>query len=97
MDHDYALPARSVKRKRTGEINDPRRFWDKRRNKTKVNIGVAFPRWRELRDKLNLQRDAELACILINRYASIQLTISIRIFCETMMSCVKRRRTSSHV
>ena len=80
MDHDYALPARSVKRKRTGEINDPRRFWDKRRNKTKVNIGVAFPRWRELRDKLNLQRDAELACILINRYASIQLTISIRIF-----------------
>lgn len=73
MDHDYALPARSaaggssVKRKRTGESNDPRRFWDRRRNMTRVNIGVAFPRWRELRDKLELQRDADLACILINR------------------------------
>ncbi|KAL1007837.1 hypothetical protein UPYG_G00092270 [Umbra pygmaea] len=74
MDHDYALPARpaagasSAKRKRTGEKTDPRRFWDSKRSKTRVNIGLAFPRWRELRDKLGLQRDADLACILINSY-----------------------------
>ena len=73
MDHDYALPARSAagaratKRKRTGEKNDPKRFWDAKRSKTRINIGVAFPRWRELRDKLGLHRDADLACILIDR------------------------------
>lgn len=70
MDHDYSLPVRSAsstKRKRTGEKNDPRTFWDSRRSKRRVNLGEAFERWRKLRDKLGLQRDADLACVLINR------------------------------
>ncbi|XP_044038999.1 uncharacterized protein LOC122869756 isoform X3 [Siniperca chuatsi] len=76
MEHDYSLPvaARSVaeavpvKRKRTGEPNDPRRLWDRKRGKTRVNIGVVFPRWRGLRDKLGLRKDADLACVLLETY-----------------------------
>ncbi|XP_040010849.1 uncharacterized protein si:ch211-40k21.5 [Xiphias gladius] len=76
MDHDYSLPSAALSvagalratRKRTGRANDPRRLWDKKRAKTRVNIGVAFPRWRELRDKLGLQRDADLACVLLDSY-----------------------------
>lgn len=72
MEHGYSLPRPSAdavpqKRKCTGEANDPRRLWDKKRGKTRVNIGVAFPKWRELRDKLGLQKDADLACLLLDR------------------------------
>ncbi|KAM8761632.1 uncharacterized protein AB9X84_006631 isoform 3-T4 [Acanthopagrus schlegelii] len=82
MEHGYSLPRPSAdavpqKRKCTGEANDPRRLWDKKRGKTRVNIGVAFPKWRELRDKLGLQKDADLACLLLDSYemkSSILLT-----------------------
>ena len=37
------------------------------RNKTRVNIGVAYERWRELRDLRNLKSDAEMATFLIDR------------------------------
>lgn len=75
MEHNYCLPSAagsvdkdsSRKRKRTGQPNDPRRVWDKRRERARINIGVAFSRWRELRDKLQLERDADLACVLLDR------------------------------
>lgn len=74
MDHDYSLSfAASVakgnlkKRKRTGKSNDPRRIWDRKRAKTRINIGVTFPRWRELRDELRIDRDADLARVLLDR------------------------------
>lgn len=79
MDHDYALTVaapsdteavpvnKPVKRKRTGQPSNPRRIWDKKRAKSRINIGVAFPRWRELRKNLGLQFDADLACVLLDR------------------------------
>lgn len=53
MEHGYSLPRPSAdavpqKRKRTWEANDPRRLRHKKRGKTRVNTGVAFPKWREL-------------------------------------------------
>ncbi|XP_073719303.1 uncharacterized protein [Misgurnus anguillicaudatus] len=76
MEHNYALLSAAGsggkdsprKRKRTGQPNDPRRVWDKRRERARINIGVAFSRWRELRDKLQLERDADLACVLLDSY-----------------------------
>ncbi|XP_026068147.1 uncharacterized protein LOC113049753 isoform X2 [Carassius auratus] len=78
MEHNYSLPfaagslyknkSHKHKRRRTGQPDDPRRFWDKKRNKTRINIGVAFIKWRELRDKLQLDRDADLACVLIESF-----------------------------
>ncbi|CAL8406470.1 unnamed protein product [Arctogadus glacialis] len=40
---------------------------ERARNKTRVNIGVAYERWRELRDRRNLKSDAEMATFLIDR------------------------------
>jgi hypothetical protein len=40
---------------------------ERARNKTRVNIGVAYERWRELRDRRNLKSDAEIATFLIDR------------------------------
>uniref|UniRef100_A0A8C4HQN8 Uncharacterized protein n=1 Tax=Dicentrarchus labrax TaxID=13489 RepID=A0A8C4HQN8_DICLA len=39
---------------------------DYRRNKTRVNIGEAFQRWRELRKCLGLSLDSELAVLLLD-------------------------------
>jgi len=33
---------------------DPRRVWDRRKSMTWVKSGVAFKKWRELCDKLNI-------------------------------------------
>ncbi|XP_035516428.1 uncharacterized protein LOC118327246 [Morone saxatilis] len=41
---------------------------DYRRNKTRVNIGEAFQRWRELRKCLGLSLDSELAVLLLDSY-----------------------------
>ncbi len=81
MEHSYSLPfaaasvgkdkSRKRKRKRTGQPNDPRREWDKKRAKTRINIGLAFPKWRELRDTLQLERDADLACVLLDRCVTL--------------------------
>ncbi|KAM9314937.1 uncharacterized protein KZ484_024651 [Pholidichthys leucotaenia] len=38
------------------------------RDQTRVSIGVAFTRWRELRDLQGYKTDAELATFLLNRY-----------------------------
>ncbi|KAG1935367.1 hypothetical protein F2P79_019231 [Pimephales promelas] len=74
MEHNYYLAiepgseSHKRKRKRTGQPNDPRRIWDKNRNRTRINIGVAFTKWREVREKLRLERDADLACVLLDSY-----------------------------
>ena len=39
---------------------------DKERNKTRVNVGAAFPRWRALRAAKGLQVDSELALLLLD-------------------------------
>ncbi|XP_044047151.1 uncharacterized protein LOC122873898 isoform X4 [Siniperca chuatsi] len=41
---------------------------DKERGKTRINIGLAFPRWRALRAAEGLQLDSELAFLLLDAY-----------------------------
>lgn len=36
-------------------------------NLRRLQVGVAFPRWRELCDKLGLQKDADLLCVPLDR------------------------------
>ncbi|KAG5849749.1 hypothetical protein ANANG_G00075020 [Anguilla anguilla] len=43
---------------------------DRSRGKTRVNIGLAFGRWRELREIEGLRNDAELAALLLDSYES---------------------------
>ena len=40
---------------------------DKERNKTRVNIGLAFPRWRALREEKGIHFDSELALLLLDQ------------------------------
>lgn len=42
------------------------RLMEKRKNKTKINIGVAFSKSRELRDRLGLNRDSYTDYLLFN-------------------------------
>ncbi|XP_053298716.1 uncharacterized protein si:ch211-40k21.5 isoform X1 [Pleuronectes platessa] len=75
MDHLYSLPygagppADSVS-EMTPEVQQPkgeelRLLRDRMQAKTRVNIGFAFPRWRALRTKLGIRKDAELALVLL--------------------------------
>ncbi|XP_075931630.1 uncharacterized protein LOC142931561 isoform X2 [Anarhichas minor] len=41
---------------------------DKERDKTRINIGPVFPRWRALRAAKGLQLDSELALLLLDAY-----------------------------
>ncbi|KAM4616070.1 uncharacterized protein ACJ7VT_009053 isoform 2-T2 [Polymixia lowei] len=41
---------------------------DKARSKTRINIGIAFERWRKLREIKGLKSDAELAVFLLDNY-----------------------------
>ncbi|XP_070404306.1 uncharacterized protein [Nothobranchius furzeri] len=41
---------------------------DRRHEKTRVNIGVAFPRWRDLMLQKGFSRHAELATFLLDRF-----------------------------
>lgn len=59
-------PAHKIKtgkRKKTDDDDKKakKKELDRPRNKTRVNIGAAFPRWRELRVLKGLKTDAELA------------------------------------
>uniref|UniRef100_A0A9J7ZF00 THAP-type domain-containing protein n=2 Tax=Cyprinus carpio TaxID=7962 RepID=A0A9J7ZF00_CYPCA len=99
MEHNYCLPSAagsvdkdsSRKRKRTGQPNDPRRVWDKRRERARINIGVAFSRWRELCDKLQLERDADLACVLLESFPAWKQHLGSRV------SELKKRRRMAWV
>ncbi|KAM4605452.1 uncharacterized protein ACJ7VT_017696 [Polymixia lowei] len=41
---------------------------DRSRNKTRINIGVAYQRWRELRELNGLKTDAQFATLLLDSY-----------------------------
>ena len=51
-------------RKRKRELKRPS---DRQISKTKVNIGVNFPRWKELMRSKDFKTDAEVACFLLDR------------------------------
>ena len=59
-DGDDASP-----RKRT--YAEHKRALDRARSKTRVNLGVAFPRWRELKDRMNMKSDAEVGMFLLDK------------------------------
>uniref|UniRef100_A0A672IIR7 Uncharacterized protein n=1 Tax=Salarias fasciatus TaxID=181472 RepID=A0A672IIR7_SALFA len=40
---------------------------DRARNRTRINVGTAFERWRTLRDLNGFKSDAELATFLLER------------------------------
>ena len=46
---------------------EAKRKADTIRSKTRVNLGVAFPRWRELKDRLKMKSDAELGIFLLDK------------------------------
>ncbi|XP_078123337.1 uncharacterized protein LOC144528554 isoform X1 [Sander vitreus] len=55
---------RGVKRSRSSA----KKASDRERDKTRVNIGAAFPRWRAVRAAAGLQLDSELALLLLRAY-----------------------------
>ncbi|KAL0973572.1 hypothetical protein UPYG_G00206280 [Umbra pygmaea] len=61
-------PRSSKKRKTLFESAKNKKDLDKARNQTRVNIGVAFQRWRNLRDSKMLKSDAIVALFLLDSY-----------------------------
>ncbi|XP_016398799.1 uncharacterized protein LOC107732068 isoform X6 [Sinocyclocheilus rhinocerous] len=55
------------KRKISEEQSIKKKGYDQARGKTRVNIGAAFQRWRELKERLGLESDAEVALFLLDR------------------------------
>ncbi|XP_048009675.1 uncharacterized protein LOC125243875 [Megalobrama amblycephala] len=58
----------SKKRKTVLQTATTKKRLDQQRAQTRVNIGVAFPRWRQLRDSKGLKTDAMLAVFLLDSY-----------------------------
>ncbi|XP_073669281.1 uncharacterized protein [Paramisgurnus dabryanus] len=70
-DHTYAEA-------KSKELSEPtkkelKRKRDRRIQKSRVNIGIAFSRWKELMKAKEFQRDAEVACFLLDSYESTLL------------------------
>ncbi|XP_023268472.1 uncharacterized protein LOC111659697 isoform X1 [Seriola lalandi dorsalis] len=49
------------------EVRKAKRECDRNRSKTRVNLGQAFTRWRELRSSRGLKRDIQLALFLLDK------------------------------
>lgn len=63
----FASKASDKKRKPIVKQRAPKTELDRARNKTtRVNIGAAFPRWRELREQKGFRSDAQLATFLLD-------------------------------
>ncbi|XP_065109924.1 uncharacterized protein [Paramisgurnus dabryanus] len=48
-----------------------KKAYDKARSRTRVNIGSAFQRWRDLKEHEGLRSDAEVAFFLLDRYDKV--------------------------
>lgn len=68
MAETVSTAAFGRKRKTVFEKATTKRKLDAARNKTRINIGVAFERWRQLREQKGLQSDAMLAVFLLDSY-----------------------------
>ncbi|XP_041838533.1 zinc finger and BTB domain-containing protein 6-like isoform X2 [Melanotaenia boesemani] len=63
-----AYTAKTTKKKKTSdERRALHKVLNRARDRTRVNIGVAFSRWRELRKQKRIKSDAELAIFLLDR------------------------------
>ncbi|KAF3695393.1 hypothetical protein EXN66_Car011069 [Channa argus] len=66
---ETAYTAKKGKRRKTlAEKEERRKETDKARFKSRIYIGMAFPRWRELREEKNFQTDTDLALYLLDCY-----------------------------
>ncbi|XP_076590535.1 uncharacterized protein LOC143322950 [Chaetodon auriga] len=64
-----AYTAKTKKKKMTGEEKQTKKKeLDRARDKTRINIGVAFHEWRELRVLKGFKTDSELATFLLDSY-----------------------------
>ena len=61
------MAEKQPKRKRSEASKLKKKSYDQERAKTRVNIGVAFRRWRELRELKGLKTDLEVAVFLLDR------------------------------
>lgn len=55
------------KRRRSEEQKLKKKGYDQARAKSRVNIGEAFQRWRDLRELEGMKTDAEVALCLLDR------------------------------
>ncbi|XP_076610722.1 uncharacterized protein LOC143335307 [Chaetodon auriga] len=72
-DHSYHVAEEKVRERQLTSPErrrheEAKRRRDRRRQKTRINIGVAFPRWRSVMRDRGLQSDAEVARFLLNSY-----------------------------
>ncbi len=70
MDHAYYAqepPERQSSSVKKRKLDAARRSRDRRRQKSRINIGVVFPRWKALMREKFFQSDAEVACFLLDR------------------------------
>ncbi len=70
------------KRKISEEQNVKKQGYDQARGRTRVNIGAAFQRWRELKEREGLESDAEVVLFLLDRWVTLIL------LCFTQLICV---------
>ncbi|XP_034727120.1 uncharacterized protein si:ch211-40k21.5 [Etheostoma cragini] len=63
-----AYTAKTRKRNLSNDEKLAKRNESRARDRTRINIGEAYPTWRQLRDQKGFKSDAELAVFLIERY-----------------------------
>lgn len=76
MDHGYALAARmeQIMPIRRNYTNGIRRQRDGEKQINRVNIGIAYSKWKALKEKKGFRNDADVACYLLDRYSHIVCT-----------------------
>ncbi|XP_016521480.1 uncharacterized protein LOC103130530 [Poecilia formosa] len=93
-----AAPAQQTRRGRRKKSKDEKQAQkkelDRARNKTRINIGAAFLRWRELLYLKRFKSDAELATFLLDKCEVGALTSSATTSHRTALSCSVRSSSS---
>ncbi|KAM6939490.1 uncharacterized protein FYW49_007214 [Xenentodon cancila] len=73
-----AYTAKTTKKKKSSDDSRAlRRELNRARDRSRINIGVAFPRWRELREDRKMKSDAEFAEFLLDRVPSMEVVVGI--------------------
>ncbi|XP_038592422.1 uncharacterized protein LOC119916464 isoform X1 [Micropterus salmoides] len=72
-DHTYYLAEEKAKERESTpskkqKHDEGRRNRERRRQKSRINIGAAFPKWKSLKRDKCFQSDAEVACFLLHSY-----------------------------
>ncbi len=69
MDHSYALTAETLQTlpKKRKKFDLKKRERDRLKQKNRVNLGVAYSRWKALKAEKGMKNDAEVACYLLDR------------------------------